>query len=95
MEIVARKKHPNHRMVVIAREARSISQTELAGELNISQGNLSKIEQGIYPLSEELINEISCVLNYPINFFYEKIDKIPVSQQFHRKTKDNTEKIPC
>lgn len=87
MELFKKKKEVNYKMVVLAREARGISQTDLAEALSISQGNLSKIEQGIYPVNDDLLIKISSVLSYPESFFFEQIDKLPVNQQFHRKRK--------
>lgn len=68
----------NHTQIIFAREYRGRSQTELASQLNgISQSRLSKIEKGIESVSESDLQELSRVLNFPIDFFeleiYNKI----------------------
>ncbi|MEM8524972.1 MAG: XRE family transcriptional regulator [Bacteroidota bacterium] len=77
----------NYNMVVLARESRGITQTSLAKSINISQGNLSKIEQGLSDVGIDVIIKISKALNYPISFFQENINQLPVNHQFHRKRK--------
>jgi len=74
-------------MILLARDARGINQKELAKALEITQGNLSKIENGTYPLNDTQLDKISTFLNFPESFFYETIDRLPVNQQFHRKRK--------
>jgi Zn-dependent peptidase ImmA (M78 family)/transcriptional regulator with XRE-family HTH domain len=59
----------NPEMVVLARESRVLSQKELAQALNVSQGELSKIESGLRLPSHELLEKLSTVLNYPQKFF--------------------------
>ena len=66
-------KKVNISMVTLARESRQKTQSELAENLGITQGNLSKIEQGlIIDVSDELVNKLSYVLNYPKSFFYQE-----------------------
>lgn len=87
MEILPKNNLANYKMLIIARESRGLSQTDLANDVGVSQGNLSKIEQGIYPFGEELLSKVANVLKYPKEFFFEKIEKLPINQQFHRKRK--------
>jgi Zn-dependent peptidase ImmA (M78 family)/DNA-binding XRE family transcriptional regulator len=76
----------NHFLLVIARESRGKSQIELAKELNLDQGHLSRIEQGIITNpSQEIIANISKKLNYPITFFYQSDTKTPINDFFYRK----------
>jgi Zn-dependent peptidase ImmA (M78 family)/transcriptional regulator with XRE-family HTH domain len=77
----------NPQMVVLARETRGLTQSELADRLSVTQGKLSKIESGYLQVSQEDINNIASTLNYPIHFFFQK-DSIygpGVSELFHRK----------
>jgi Zn-dependent peptidase ImmA (M78 family)/DNA-binding XRE family transcriptional regulator len=58
-------------MLVLARESRSKTQSELARLLGVSQGLLSRIEAGITDVSEELLQRIVKTLDYPPAFFYQ------------------------
>ncbi|TAL70095.1 MAG: ImmA/IrrE family metallo-endopeptidase [Bacteroidetes bacterium] len=76
----------NPYMLILARESRGISQSNLAKELKISQGLISQIELKIKSPSIELLTRISEKLNYPISFF--SIDwRIYSGFSFHRKRK--------
>src|SRR5437763_5552876 len=61
----------NPEMLVLAREARGITQSELARTLAISQGLLSRIEAGITDVSDDLLQRIVTKLSYPPQFFYQ------------------------
>ncbi|MDR6776240.1 Zn-dependent peptidase ImmA (M78 family)/transcriptional regulator with XRE-family HTH domain [Paenibacillus peoriae] len=77
----------NSQLVVLGRESRSISQSELAKKIGFTQGKLSKIENGLISITQEELDKISKALNYPNNFFQreEKIYGIGLSEFFHRK----------
>lgn len=77
----------NPQMVVLAREAQSWSQSELAAQLTISQGKLSKIEAGIQSASPELLKKIAQVLGRPESFFKQRepLYGIDTSILYHRK----------
>lgn len=45
------------------RKEQGISSTELAQKLNMSQGNLSKIENGLLELKDDMIQKIATILN--------------------------------
>ena len=55
--------------IILAREARGITQEELSKKLKITQGTLSKIEQDFQKISEDLLNRLSEVLMFPTGFF--------------------------
>lgn len=61
----------NPEMLVLAREARRKTQSELARTLGISQGLLSRIEAGITDVSEDLLKRVVATLDYPPQFFYQ------------------------
>ena len=63
--------HFNAEMLVLARESRGKTQSELAPMLGISQGLLSRIEAGITDVSDELLQRIVIKLGYPSQFFYQ------------------------
>lgn len=61
----------NHHMLTLAREARALTQSELATLLSIGQGTLSKYETGFLQPSESYIPELARALGYPTSFFYD------------------------
>jgi Zn-dependent peptidase ImmA (M78 family)/transcriptional regulator with XRE-family HTH domain len=74
-------------MIVLARESRGMTQKELAAELKIDQGHLSKVENGLVGVSDELIEKLSKVLRYPNNFFCEIFRIYAPGLPFYRKHK--------
>lgn len=77
----------NPRMLILAREARGLSQAELTKNLNtISQATYSRIEKGIVEIQQHQINEVSEQLDFPIPFFTRE-SKVPGPYQeyFYRK----------
>lgn len=76
----------NYKMITIAREMRGLTQTDLAKKIpRLSQGNLSKMEKGIIGVSEEIVEKIATVLNFPMTFFYESYIFPPFSNVYYRK----------
>lgn len=75
--------------VVVAREARGVTQSHLADALGISQGHLSKIEAGMLVVPDTLLPRLSQTLGYPPQFFRltEPIYGPGTSEFFHRKRK--------
>jgi Zn-dependent peptidase ImmA (M78 family)/transcriptional regulator with XRE-family HTH domain len=57
-------------MLLLARQSRAVSQGELASDLAVSQGVVSKIEHGITIPNDELLSKIAARLKYPLSFFY-------------------------
>jgi transcriptional regulator with XRE-family HTH domain len=69
------------------REAKNLSQKEAAKILSISQGNLSKYERGLAPISEELLNNyINLLSNAPTK------DKV-IPQKNNKLKKEKPKKI--
>lgn len=58
-------------MLILARETRGLTQSELAEASNISQGTISKYEGGLLYVSEEHLQKIASVLDYPLSFFFQ------------------------
>lgn len=77
----------NYKMAVLARESRGLSQKELCESSGISQGKLSKVENGLLPLTEDDIEKMSSVLDYPKTFFMkdDRLLGVGLSEYFHRK----------
>lgn len=62
----------NHHMMILAREARGLTQGELAAAMNIGQGTLSKYETGFsVDPPDSFIDTLSSNLGYPKEFFFE------------------------
>jgi Zn-dependent peptidase ImmA (M78 family)/transcriptional regulator with XRE-family HTH domain len=81
------KRVPNGSMVEMARISRGFSQKELAEKLNIDQGRISKIEQGLIGIKDDMLDTIASQLDYPNSFFYENINTLPASLVYYRKRK--------
>lgn len=76
----------NHRMLVIARESRGLTQKQLVDKVdNLNQGNYSKMEKGLLNIPEETLANIANVLEYSESFFYKKENEIPISSFYYRK----------
>lgn len=61
----------NHHMLTLAREARGLTQVELAARLSAGQGTLSKYENGLSEPPEEFVRALGHALIYPVEFFYQ------------------------
>ena len=75
----------NSKMVVLAREARGYSQSELARIIGIGQSYLSKIEKGMVLPTEEIIDSISHKLDYPVTFFEQDEDILTPELLYYRR----------
>ena len=79
-------RQPNHEMIVLAREIRGMTQTELARLApSATQGNLSRMEKGRLSISENVLEEIAEALNFPKSFFFQENVKTPISDFYYRK----------
>lgn len=58
-------------LLALRRRMLSLSQTELASAARISQGTLSKVEQGLREIPAELIGQLAHALDCPTSFFYQ------------------------
>jgi len=74
----------NSEMLILAREARGLSQEELAVQLGVKQGTLSKIENGYLDASEYL-DKICNTLNFPQPFFLRTGRRFEVNAHYYRK----------
>lgn len=75
----------NHQQISLARDFRGYSQENLAGQIGIKQGTLSKIEKGVLEPSIELVNRMADTLNLPNTFFYEDISYLGLPATFFRR----------
>jgi Zn-dependent peptidase ImmA (M78 family)/DNA-binding XRE family transcriptional regulator len=80
----------NPAMIILAREARGLTQTELAELIGVSQAMLSKVEAGGKAPTEAMLSRLAEHLQYPETFFYQT-DPVfgpGLSEFFHRKRQD-------
>lgn len=82
----------NPDMLKIARESRKLTQKELADKLIISQVLISKIEAGIYNVSEDILSSLSKILDYPTTFFENDCYALDMGIRLHRKRSTLTKK---
>ena len=59
----------NYEMLILARQARGMTQAKLAKNSGVSQSTISKIEHGNRPLSDDDVAKFSVALGYPPEFF--------------------------
>lgn len=88
---MSNQKHAvNPDMVILGRESRGLSQKGLAENLSVTQGRVSRIEQGQLVVSGELLADLSRVLDYPQHFFLQEGTRVGVgiAEIFHRKRQD-------
>jgi Zn-dependent peptidase ImmA (M78 family)/transcriptional regulator with XRE-family HTH domain len=73
----------NYNLVLLGRQLRKISQADLAKFASISQGHLSKIENGLAEPSEPTLKQIARILGFPQSFFNQpdRVYGLPIS--FH------------
>ena len=79
------KEKINSRMIVLAREARSLNQHALAGRINISATNLSKIERGDIGISEEMVRAIAGTTGFPVHFFHQAGGIVPEHLAYRKR----------
>jgi Zn-dependent peptidase ImmA (M78 family)/transcriptional regulator with XRE-family HTH domain len=60
----------NPEMLIVARESRGFTQTELASRASVPQSSISKFENGILELTGERLASIAAALDYPVHFFF-------------------------
>ena len=76
----------NFRNLLLARESRGITQTNMAKAIEgLNQGNLSKMEKGLLPISEDILTKIAVFLDYPTSFFYKQSQNRELNSFFYRK----------
>ncbi|GHO52908.1 helix-turn-helix domain-containing protein [Ktedonobacter robiniae] len=77
----------NSEMLILARESRGFTQSELAKLTHISQANISKYESGLLNVSKDHLVRIASALHYPEAFFHlsEQRFSFGSSCTYHRK----------
>lgn len=75
----------NNEMLVVARQLRLMTQDDVCLKADISQGILSKAENGLRELQDDVLERLSHVYDLPISFFYRENDTSPVSHLYFRR----------
>ncbi|MDQ5820152.1 MAG: XRE family transcriptional regulator [Actinomycetota bacterium] len=78
----------NPAMVTLAREARSMTQTALAEAAGVSQGFISKVENGVVELTPEALEPISDALGFPSTLFMQA-DRIAGTACLHHRKRQS------
>lgn len=76
--------------IKLARESRGLTQTSMAKLTSFTQATLSKIEKGLYHVSEDMIDEMSNILGYRKDFFYKGHEVYPLRHFYFRKNLGST-----
>lgn len=76
--------------IKLARESRGLTQTSMAKLTSFTQATLSKIEKGLYHVTEDMITEISKILGYKTEFFYKNHEIYPLRHFYFRKNLGST-----
>lgn len=78
-----------------AREARALSMGELAESIGVTRQSVSKYEKGLICPSVDVIQSISAVLEFPIDYFYkrEAEDSMSSSPLFFRSKSNISKKV--
>jgi Zn-dependent peptidase ImmA (M78 family)/transcriptional regulator with XRE-family HTH domain len=89
--------HFNNSLLLLARQYRERSQSEVTRAAGLNQGHYSRIENGLLPEgpSKESVNRIADALSFPPSFFYQSEDVVglPLSvHPMHRKKESVGEK---
>lgn len=77
--------HINTKMIVLAREARGITQMELAGLLGIVKGTMSKIEAGEMAFNQEHLMQLTKLLKFDLKFFYQEGEILPPNLTYRKR----------
>lgn len=83
----------NREMLILARERAGYTQSDLADEVAMSQGEISKFETGIKIPSEEQVRRLASHLHMPVEFFFISESKRDFGSGcvYHRKRQSASE----
>jgi Zn-dependent peptidase ImmA (M78 family)/DNA-binding XRE family transcriptional regulator len=86
----------NPKLLILARQARGLSQADIAERTQINQGFISKIENGLKEPPKDAVKRFSELLDFPESFFYqdEEIYGLPLSVHPFQHRKKRAVTIP-
>lgn len=81
----------NPDMLILARESRGMTQTQLADALRLSQAKVSKLEAGMGAVSDDDIKKMSRALRYPESFFHQNETRLGLgpSELYHYRKRQS------
>lgn len=79
------EKVANAEMLVLGRESRGMSQARLADAAGVSQGVVSKAENGLLTVSGDRLAALAKAMSYPVDFFDQDERLVGVEALFHRR----------
>jgi Zn-dependent peptidase ImmA (M78 family)/DNA-binding XRE family transcriptional regulator len=77
----------NGNMILLAREARGLSQHELADKIGMSKANIGKIENGDTTVKEQFLKLIADATNFPVSFFKQEQKVYPEHLIYRKRAK--------
>jgi len=85
----------NPEMLILARESREYSQSELSRLISVNQATVSRVESGVLEPQEELISVLADRLRYHRSFFYQtdKVYGFNSTVFFHRKRQSLADRV--
>ncbi|MGF2414681.1 helix-turn-helix domain-containing protein [Ferruginibacter sp.] len=75
----------NPQMILLAREARGLTQTELGKKMHLHKANISRLENGNTNVNEETLIALAEATNFPPHFFMQRGDIIPVNLSYRKR----------
>lgn len=75
----------NPKMIVIARESRGLTQSELAEKIDLPVSSLSRVEFGSLGLRDEMFDKLCKELNYPKEFFSQNFSIYPPNIHYRKR----------
>ncbi len=75
----------NPQMILLAREARGMSQSDLAERLNSYKASVSRLEHGDGPVDENTLIALAEATHYPPQFFMQKGEILPVNLSYRKR----------
>jgi Zn-dependent peptidase ImmA (M78 family)/DNA-binding XRE family transcriptional regulator len=75
----------NPDMILLAREARGLTQLGLAEKLNTYKANISRLEHGDGGSNEETLIALSIATHYPPHFFLQQGERQPVNLSYRKR----------
>lgn len=87
---ILRERNPsfNQQMLTLARDLRGYSKVELASRIGVTAGFVTQLEDGLKTPSEETLQKISLVTDFPVSHFFlqGRYEAVPTSMFRKRKT---------
>ena len=73
--------------IKVARQARGLNQAQLADAAGVSQGLVSRLENGLFEPNEETLGKVAAALRFPVSFFRlpDRVLGLPVSMQYRKR----------